>query len=67
LGPTSARTLWQGVTRVRATPTHLFLFLGPAEAIVVPGRAFVSEDDFEDFIDAADHFHREARRRQDKE
>jgi hypothetical protein len=63
----TARTLWEGVLKVAATETHLFIYLAPTQAIVIPGRAFPSDEDFDDFIDAARDYHRAARRRRDEE
>jgi hypothetical protein len=67
VGPSMSRTLWEGVRKVAVTETHLFLYLSPTQAIVIPGRVFATEEDFDDFIDAARDYHRTARRRRDEE
>jgi len=66
-GPSASRTLWEGVVKVAATETHLFIYLTKDQAIVIPSRAFESEDDFEDFIEFARQYHRVAHRRQAEE
>jgi len=62
-GPSESRTLWEGIEKVGVTETHLFLYISSFQALVVPGRAFASEVEFDDFIDAARHYRRSARRR----
>jgi hypothetical protein len=66
-GPSTLRVLWEGIERIAATETHLFLYISSFQAIVVPGRAFASEDEFDDFIDVARYYRREARRLLDDE
>jgi hypothetical protein len=53
VGPLTVRTFWEGVVKVTGTEMHLFVYLSPGEAIVVPGRAFESERAFEDFCETA--------------
>jgi hypothetical protein len=57
----SGRTVWRGVHQVGATATHVFIFMSTKTAFVVPRRAFVDEDSFEEFIETARHYWRNAR------
>ncbi len=57
-GPSTTRTLWEGVVKVVAKKEHLFIFTGKRAAIVVPYRAFASDESLDEFIDAARHYFR---------
>jgi hypothetical protein len=52
---------WNAVHRVATTPTHAFFYINSASAIPLPRRAFPDDEDFEDFVAAADRFHLRAR------
>ena len=58
IGPNSTRSLWVGIAKIDHTKTHLFIYTSPNQAIVVPGRAFQSEEDFEDFCKTAQQYFR---------
>jgi hypothetical protein len=66
-GPSTLRVLWEGVERIATTETHLFLYTSSFQAIIVPGWAFASEEEFDEFIDSARHYRREALRNLDEE
>jgi hypothetical protein len=56
----SNRMSWRGILRIRATRTHAFIFSSSATAFVVPRRAFADDERFEEFIETARRFWREA-------
>jgi hypothetical protein len=41
---------WSAIERIEETPARLFLWLGPANAIIVPARAFSTEAGFREFV-----------------
>ena len=53
---TESQVSWQGVQRIDVTSKHIFIFLQPAAACVIPRRAFPSVADAEQFIATARAF-----------
>lgn len=47
---------WGSILRVEETPTHIFLFLDPKQALIVPKRIFASPTDAGSFHDVAQRF-----------
>ncbi|HVS38334.1 MAG TPA: YcxB family protein [Gemmataceae bacterium] len=54
----SSTYLWHGIEKVGATLQHAFLYINSVTAVVVPCRAFPSDQVFKDFVDAARHYQR---------
>jgi len=50
----AATRKWWAIQNVAQTDQHLFLFLAPANAFIVPARAFVDEAAFAAFCDLAE-------------
>jgi len=48
-----ALTRWLAVAKVGVTTEHVFLFIGPGNAYVVPRRAFADASAFENFVHLA--------------
>ena len=51
---------WKAINAVDVTPSHAFLTVGMIRAFVVP-RGRLAEGDFEQFVSAAQRWHRESR------
>ncbi len=49
------RTFWRGIDRVAATPTHLYVYVGPNAAQIVPRRAFPNSELETAFLNAIQH------------
>lgn len=52
-GPETATVRWEGISRVANTSQHLFIFAQPKRALIVPRRAFDSDEEFARFADFA--------------
>jgi hypothetical protein len=47
---------WSGIEEIASTPTHAFIYTGPATAHIVPRRAFESDQTFRNFVETAKQF-----------
>ncbi|HKB36894.1 MAG TPA: YcxB family protein [Gemmataceae bacterium] len=54
-------TKWSGIETVVVTDEHLFLYLSPRDALIVPKWAFDDERRFAEFVDQARQYHEESR------
>lgn len=45
------KTSWQAVEKIKKVDTHLFIFIGPYMAMIIPKRAFADEAAFERFYE----------------
>ncbi len=54
------KTRWQGINKVVETATHIFLWISPSQAHVVPKRAFASEEDATTFAQNATNYWKSA-------
>jgi hypothetical protein len=54
---------WPGIREIRAGREHVYLFLNPMQAYVVPRRAFASTEESERFLARVREWHRAARTR----
>ncbi|MCI0746764.1 MAG: YcxB family protein [Verrucomicrobia subdivision 3 bacterium] len=52
--------VWFGVERVVGTEHYAYIYLSSLSAVIVPRRAFVSEAEFEKFIEQANDYHANA-------
>jgi hypothetical protein len=50
---TELRSLWRGVCRIEASRTHLFIFIKPTSAHIIPRRAFATPADADQFLATA--------------
>jgi hypothetical protein len=48
-----AATPWSAITEIVRTDSHLFLFMDPVKACIVPKRAFRDEASFDRFVETA--------------
>ncbi len=54
----SSAYLWHGIDQIGSTLDHAFFYINTTTAIVVPRRAFRDDRAFDDFLEAARHYHR---------
>jgi hypothetical protein len=54
----TSTTHWKAVEKVAATHSHLFIYLDKWMALVVPRHAFATDEAFQEFVAAAESFHR---------
>jgi hypothetical protein len=45
---------WSAIQKITQTGRHLFMFIAPGSALMVPRRAFASDGDFRAFVSAAE-------------
>ena len=51
-------TAWKDVDKVVATEKHVFIYVGPQSALIVPRGAFPGESEYNAFVDAAMRYHK---------
>jgi hypothetical protein len=54
------KTAWKDVDKVVATEKHVFIYIGPESALIVPRGAFPGESEYSAFVDTAMRYHRAA-------
>ena len=54
------RTFWQGIDRIATTSTHLYVYVGPNAAHVIPRRAFTNAGAETAFLNAVEHLSADA-------
>jgi hypothetical protein len=52
---------WIAIDEIVVDTDHVFFYVGPAQALVLPKAAFLDEGAFEEFVSTAQRYHREAR------
>jgi hypothetical protein len=55
---TESFTRWPGFCQIGSTDEHAFFFITPENAIVVPRRAFATDEAYDDFVNLAVAFRR---------
>ncbi len=56
-----SKAAWRGIFRIDATPSHIFIFIQPNAAHVIPRRAFPAPEDAEAFLSTARSHYETAR------
>jgi hypothetical protein len=51
---TAATYRWEAITRLVRDRKHLYLYVTAASAIIIPRKAFDSDEEFDDFIAAVE-------------
>ena len=51
-------TAWKDVEKVVATGEHVFVYVGPKSALIVPRAAFPGESEYNAFVDTVMKYHR---------
>jgi hypothetical protein len=58
----TATTFWHAITSIVQYRRHAFFFTGENEAFTLPQRAFINEQDFEQFLELARWYREDGRR-----
>src|SRR5262249_55569887 len=53
----TTRVVWDGIERIGMTDHHAFFYLTPVSSLILPRRAFASEEEFERFVEMARIYH----------
>ncbi len=51
---------WPGIERVDVSPQHVLIYLAPTFCVMIPKLAFRDQAQLDAFVEAAQHYHREA-------